>query len=391
MSARTALRVALLVGIGAFVYWVATHTYWADQVVPRNPRGAALSEPFYAAERLARTLGAHTSYERLWRLPAEDAVVVTAYWDWDRSSTQRAQLEQWVASGGRLVTDLSFLGHTDAFSAWSGVTRRFGKHARDYNFRWKPGGCRDLNESGISLWPEAPTPRHYQLCGLYGYGFLATKRATVWQVSDTYGLQAVRISIGRGSVTVVNGEPFTYLQFLKGTHPALFVAATQLHTGDEIYFLSDEARASLVALAWGFGAPVVVLLLGALGLALWRAAPRFGPALPEPESARRSLAEQIRGTGQFLLRVGDGEALHAATVSALFAAAPRRISAFATLSSAERVSQLARATGFSAASLEAAVNYTGAGRANELRSAIALLEAARREILSNHNRSSDGN
>jgi hypothetical protein len=210
-------------------------------------------------------------------------------------------------------------------------------------------------------------------------------------VADAAGVQALRINVGKGSISVVNGEPFTYLNFLQGTNAALFVAATQLHAGDAIYFLTDQDHASLLALSWRFGAPVIALLLGALILSLWRAAPRFGPALASPESARRSLAEQIRGTGQFLLRVGDGQALHAATVRALFAAAPRRISAFASLSSAERASRLARVTGFPADALAEAINYTGARRTNELRSTIALLEAARREILRNKDRSTDGN
>lgn len=390
MNLRLVPRLIALAVIGWCVYWIATHTYWADQMVPQSARGEALSDPFYAAERLARTLGAHVSYDRLWRLPAENAVVVTAYWDWDRSSTHRAQLQHWVESGGRLVTDLRSLGRNDTFSSWSGITRRTVKASTDHP-PIKPGECRDGEESGVSLWPAAETPRHYQLCAppLFD-SFLASARTPVWKVADARGAQALRINIGRGSVTVVNGEPFTYVQFLKGTHASLFVAATQLHSGDDVHFLSDVAHASLLALTWRLGAPVVLLLLAALALALWRAAARFGPTMPAPESARRSLAEQIRGTGQFLLRVGDGQALHAATVRALLAAAMRRISAFSSLSSVERINRLAHATGFPADALAAAVNFSGARRGHELHSAIALLEAARREILRNDNRSTHG-
>jgi hypothetical protein len=377
--------------IGAFVYWIATHTYWADETVPQLPRGEAVSDPFYAAERLARALGAHASYDRLWRLPPENAVVVTAFWDWDRSGTRREQLQHWVESGGRLVTELRFSGTRDPFSRWSGITRSPAKREADHHSKWKPGVCRDAEESGVSLWPAAATPRRYQLCELFDDSFLESTRAPVWKVADDSGLQALRINVGRGSVTVINGKPFTQAQLLKGAHAALFVAATQLRSGDDVHFFSDENQASLLALTWRFGAPVVLLLLAALALALWRAAPRFGPTMPSPESARRSLAEQIRGTGQFLLRVGDGQALHAATVRALLAAATRRISAFSSLSSVERINRLAQATGFSAEALGAAVNYSGARRANELRSAIALLEAARREILRNDNRSTHGN
>lgn len=406
MNLRIAWRFGVLLAIGAFVYWIATHTYWADETVSRGPSGEALRDPFYVAERLSRALGARASYERFWKLPDKNAVVVAESWDWDRSSRERAQLQHWVESGGRLVTDLSFFGDEDTFIAWSGITRRYPKlreqtgksrphHAimrlRARNVVVLQEECHEGEESGVSSWPASATPRRYDLCGIDGYGFLASTRAPVWQVTDTAGAQALRIAVGRGSISVVNGEPFTYRDLLEGTNAALFVAATQLRAGDEIDFLTDQDHASLLALSWRFGAPVIVLLLGALVLALWRAAPRFGPAMASPESARRSLAEQIRGTGQFLLRVGDGQALHAATVRALFAAAPRRIGAFASLSGAERVSRLASATGFSADALAEAINYTGARRTNELRSTIALLEAARREILRNNNRSTDGN
>lgn len=389
MKPQTALRLAVAAALVALIYWIAVHTYWTEITLPRAPTGAALSEPFYAAERLVRSLGARASYERLWKLPPENAVLVMAYWDWDRSNAQRAQLQHWVESGGRLVAGSSF--QSAAFSNWSGITRRYPKTASKHPSSWKRAACHEVEESGVSLWPATAAPRHYEMCGLYGYSALASTHPPIWQVSDADGVQALRIRMGRGSVSVVNGEPFTYFRLLQGGNAALFVAATQLHSGDEIYFVSDQNHASLIALTWRFGAPVIVLLLAALALALWRAAPRFGPAMPSPESARRSLGEQIRGTGSFLLRVGDGEALHAATVRALFAAAPRRISAFSSLSDSERLDRLARETGFSAGALAAAVNHTGARRANELRSAIALLEAARREILSHSNRSTDGN
>jgi len=391
VSLRLVPRLVALALIGAFIYWIATHTYWTDEMVPQYPRGEAVRDPFYAAEHLTRALGARASRDRVWRLPAENAVIVTGYWDWDRNSTHREQLQHWVESGGRLVTDF-YLGESGVFTRWSGISREIVRANTDHPpSKPKPRACRDEVESGVSLWPAAATPRHYELCTPhFGNSFLASTRTPVWKVADASGAQALRISVGRGSVTVVNGDPFTHVTFLQGAHAALFVAATQLHSGDEVHFLSDADHASLLTLTWRFGAPVVVLLLAALALCLWRAAPRFGPTMASPDTARRSLAEQIRGTGQFLLRVGDGPALHAATVRALLAAAAGRISAFSSLSSVERIDRLAHATGFSPAALAAAVNYTGARRANELCSAIALLEAARREILRNDNRSRHG-
>src|SRR5262249_52299120 len=74
---------------------------------------------------------------------------------------------------------------------------------------------------------------------------------------------------------------------------------------------------TLLSLMWSAGWPVIVLALILVLLALWRGAPRFGPLEAPPSTARRSLAEQIRGTGQFTLRVGGGRALQAAALPAL--------------------------------------------------------------------------
>ena len=98
-------------------------------------------------------------------------------------------------------------------------------------------------------------------------------------------------------------------------------------------------------------------------------------------AARRSLADQIRGSGRFALRHGGGLALHAACVRALDEAARRRISRYALLTRDERSAALARATGFDRDSLAAAIHDPRRRTAGELHRTIALLEAARRQTL----------
>ena len=115
--------------------------------------------------------------------------------------------------------------------------------------------------------------------------------------------------------------PFGNRALLDGDHAALFVAATQLRRGDSIWFVTEERSASLLALIWQSGAARRAAAGGAHRCWLWRGSARFGPPLAPTELARRSLAEQIRGTGQFTLRFGGGRALHAAEVRALHEAA----------------------------------------------------------------------
>jgi hypothetical protein len=126
---------------------------------------------------------------------------------------------------------------------------------------------------------------------------------------------------------------------------------------------------------------VVLLILALIALALWRNSVRFGPLVAEPERARRSLAEQIRGTGLFVIRFGGGRALHAAAVRALNEAARRRIGAYSRLSASERIEAMARLTGADVSALGPAVNNGSARRTHELRQAIALIESVRRRLL----------
>jgi hypothetical protein len=204
------------------------------------------------------------------------------------------------------------------------------------------------------------------------------------------GIQALRVEVGRGTVTVINATPFRERSLFEGDHGWLFVAATEMRRGDEVHFMSEDAHASLLALLWQHGAPVVVLALALVALVLWRGGVRFGPLAAAPVAARRSLVEQIRGTGQFALRQGSGDSLHAASVRALDEAAKRRVPVYTTLTTTERAAALARLTGFDRDALARAVRHGRVRRSHDLRSTIALLETARRRTLMKHTRSSHG-
>ena len=144
----------------------------------------------------------------------------------------------------------------------------------------------------------------------------------------------------------------------------------------------------MLALLWRYGAPVVTLALTLLALVLWRGGVRFGPLAAAPDAARRSLVEQIRGTGQFTLRHGGWSSLHAASIRALDEAAQRRVPSYTSLSPVERVAALSRLTGLDRNALAAAVQP--GRRSHDLRNTIALLEAARRRTLIEHTRFSHG-
>ena len=370
----------------ALLVWVARHTYWTQIKVPMPPRGEALTNPFYAVQRFSQALGARAEWNRGTSLPPADGVVFISAWDWDLTADRRARIEHWVESGGRLVVDKSLINSTDAFEQWTGIGQQAREPPKQDSIRGGPATrCYTLDEKGESH-------GSYTICGMDAASTLKTGRRMSWALGrDAWGLQAVRVKLGRGSVTMLNGTPFVARGLFDDDNGKLFVAATQLRAGDEIHFFSESSHASLLELAWLLGWPVLCLLIALIALALWRSSARFGPLAAPADMARRSLAEQIRGTGQFTLRVGGGESLHAAAARALNEVAALYISAYERLPGTERMSALAQATGFEATALAAALHYSGTRRSDHLHTNIELLEAARRRILLKNTRSRHGN
>ena len=366
--------------IGLLVAWIARNTYWEEYEDQGFPQGEALTNPFYAAQHLAELLGARTQARHdVVRLPPLDAVMVVGDWNWNLIPERRARLEKWVHDGGRLLVSSNLLAD-EMFDTWTGVRQKYTSG--------EPGQFKQCRRSTDCPRPKvmpqpaqgSTTGRTFNICHLTGMTYLATTRATSWRLHDNSGhAQVVRVPIGRGSVTIVNTVPFTYQTLLCDDNPRFFVAATQLRKGIQLDFLSEDGNASLLSLTWRYGSPAIVLTGLLIVLWLWRSGARFGPLVARAESARRSLAEQIRGTGQFTLRCGGGRALYAASLRALNEAAARRVPRYAQLPAEERIAILAPLTGFGPGELSAAL-ATGARGPHELRKAIAVLETARRQI-----------
>ncbi len=370
------LLILFLIAMGVYV---GMNTYWADVPIPTPPKGEALTNPFYAAQKFAEALGARPRRDRSVALPSTDAVVVVSAWHWDLTEDRQIAMMRWVEAGGRLVVDELLTGDLRPFTAWSGISWGFNETASEDHLENHDENT--PHEECAAVAEVAPAPgQFYAMCDL-DFTFLKTTREVQWAVRDTAGDQAVRVGIGKGSLTVINASPFIWRSLLHGDHARVFVAATQLRRGDEVVFLTEDDHPSLLALLWTHGAPAVTLFLGAVALFLWRGTARFGPTLEVPEPRRRSMAEQIRGSGRFALKHGDGDALHAASVRALTEAARRRIPAYARLSRPQRAAALAKATGMNGDAIVSAIDGVSKRRPNELPNTLGLLEMARRQLL----------
>lgn len=386
---KRAWIVAAVALFTAFAYWIARRTEWTDVKIAMPLQGEARTNPFYAAQRFTAQLHARATRDMVFSSLPPDAAIVLSAWNWNLSTRRREALERWVESGGRLVVDRTLIGDTRDFERWSHVTHvPHEPDKRDETDLDDPCGRYAAEPQSTAAGDAGPAS--YWLCDVDRVSSLASTKEPEWTLRSGSRVQALRVGVGRGSVTVINAEPFRYLTLFDGDHAALLVAAAQLRRGDDVHFLSEEDQPSLLALAWMHGAPVVVLASALVALVLWRRGVRFGPLEPPDASARRSLAEQILGTGRFAMRHGGGQALHAACVRALDEAASRRIGGYARLSASARAAALAHFTGVDEQALASAIDVEASRSAHDLRRAIAVLETARRRAVAERSSSREG-
>jgi hypothetical protein len=387
MRRPRALSLIFVLGFGLVVVWLARNTEWGEVPIPTPLRGEAATNPFYAAQKLLESVGATSERRQSLGPTSTGAIVVLSTWGWDINGARRAELEGWVEAGGRLVVDATLITGSDAFEEWSGIVRERDEPVDpvDEDLFQAPEivePCSQMTEVGYENGRDGVERGYYELCNYDRASWLVPADQPLWELRrEDYYAQAVRMRVGAGAVTVVNAAPFVYREIFEGDHGELLTAALDLRRGDHVVFMSEADVASLPELVWRYGAPVVVVLLLYVALALWRGALRFGPLVAPPERARRSLAEQIRGTGRFALRVGGGAALTAAARRALHEAAARRIVGYDRLPIMEQAAGVARLAALDAGDLGAAMDPHSA-RSMELRSKLALLETARRQLVS---------
>jgi len=369
------------------IVWIARNTSWDDVSIPVPPKGEARTNPFYAVQHFASALGARAVRDRTFAVPPADSVLVLSGWHWSLVRDRRQAIERWVESGGRLVVDSLLVTTNQDFEQWAGLDRASVKMTDA--FRPSRSRCRTFIErtAGSPVRSARPT---LSLCGAQYLWSLTTKKPVEWSIGDSSGMQAIRVRVGQGHVTWINASPFRYQQLFDGDHGLLFVGATDLRRGDDVHFLSEDDMPHLLLLVWRWGAPLVVLALLIIALLIWRSAARLGPLVAPEPAERRSLAEQIRGTGYFALHHGGADALHGAAVRAFEEAVRRRVPGYSALSASERGEALQRISGMNGTEVLSAVYQPPSQRTSQLRASIAIIETARRHILDKLTRSAYG-
>lgn len=388
----------------AFGIWIALNTEWVEVRVPDPRRQSAPHDADFQLKQLATRLGAQVSTPtNLDQLPPIGATLALSSSDWNLFPERAALLRRWVEDGGHLW--LPYQGELDEALKWIPVRwislKRATPPTTDADAddgdddevsrpapppRPKPGAkpeaprCAGVDEpAGIA--PAFGSARHFDSC-LYANERLETTAPPQWALDGPSGRLVARVAVGRGSVTVASTYlPWNNLQLLQRDHALLAAATLRLHAGQTIWFVQDEARAPLLSFLWQRGMPAVLIGGLALGFGLWRGAVRFGPRTAPLPTARRSMAEQIRGTAEFVHHHG-GAALLAAQQRALHDAARGRLNGYDAHSRSERARAIANATGLDAAGLVRAMTPDpDDALARHHGAALTLLETARRRLL----------
>jgi hypothetical protein len=396
-----AVKAALALLVLGIAAWIVVNTEWVEEEVPTPLRGEAEQDPLYAAKQVLRQLGATVvAPPNFDRLPPPGATLVLASSHWSMFPGRAEALRRWVESGGHLVIDDLMLAEDKVFG-WIPIRRvpkpgaagAAGAPAASSAAsapllrrpQWLPPSqrvnCPELAEPDDMAGAFGP-PRKYRVCGAAGVRTLSTAAPVLWSLNGPHGAEFLRVPVGRGAVTADTGYSILgNLEVLRADHALTAVAALRLREGDEVWFVTSEKRPPLLAVIWESGAPAVLLAALLLALALWRGAVRFGPRAPGAALARRSVAEQIRGTAHFIWQ-RNGNALLRAQLRALDEAARGRVHQHERLDRRARAEAIARITALDADALSRAMDPSIKRRRGELPHTLALLESARRRLMS---------
>lgn len=429
LSTETWVNLLALAAIAALGLWLLFATEWVDIWRPTPPRGEAARDDHYAIKQIVGKLGGKvTSPDNLDRLPPPGATLVLESNQWDFLPGRSQQLREWVeVHGGHLVLPGFFT--TGATIDWLPLRQK--KRAKGAALSCPaPGSEHDDNDrdeedeederEAVEPAPPASRPRRpdplfvgpqdnprdqcptfaervggdadaeplrrYRLCqGEWLTALEATPvAAELWSIAGTRGTPVLRAALGRGRVTAMGAWGFlNNRSVFSGDHAQVAVAMLDLRPGDEVWLVIDEKREALAMWLWHRAGPAIGLALLAMVLALWRGARRFGPLLPQPLLARRSVAEQIRGTAAFVLS-GGGAPLLAAARRALDEAACKRIAGYDRMTMGQRIEALRQPTGLPDDVLTRALDpQLPLGRGRALADKLTVIEQTRRRLAFN--------
>jgi hypothetical protein len=419
---RLIFLVVLLV-CGAGGYWVYENLTWEEIHVPGMPRGEAARNNLLAAERLIVAMGGKAHSDHVFKaLPEGDpqhAVLIFPTQRRTLTPRQRAQIYDWVERGGHLVAVTYTIAGDDAFpdelmeragvrQFWS--TPPKGKKPRKTGESGESDAGDASEDLADDIAPAKPRPRSVPAAknasdcplqresGTLAPRFGTTPDATLkvcfdqrfrvkargdvlWQAKDASGVHAIAVALGKGRVTVLTDYDFMLNNAIgRADHADFLLAMIGFKAGMNVSLIPREDVPGIVELAWRTGWPVLLALCAAILIALWRKAARLGPVVAQLETARRSIGEHVRASGEFLWRHGQAEALWKGTLEEVQRRIDLTLPVQHLRNPDDRLRLIEKRTGLGLARLQQAFFPQPSPRSDDFVRAIATLEHVRKSL-----------
>ena len=391
----------LWLALAAGGWWLFHNLEQVERERHRPMRGAALSDTYYGLKNISASLGVPLTVVPQLDPPPDTHITLvldTPFWDLFPNKVQA--LKAWVERGGHLVVlhegegDKQYkdwLPHEkeleqpqDKASEDDDSEDAVAKEVEEVGAQTLRNrrDCQSAQESG----PQAPWLGQAVGMTLCNAGDSHTLQSgsqrVLWQLEQGGVIVALRVQQGRGSITRVSSHagPFYTPLLVQPEQVRALAGVLQWQRNSPIWLVSGEAPAeNLAQWLWHRLSAGLIFLALALALWTWRRGVRFGPLMALPPAARRSMAEQIRGSAAFLLR-HRSPALHGAALKALEAQVQTSLPTSRRLDSNARWALVAERAHVDAAALQRAVQWPPTASPSEQASALLLLESVRRRL-----------
>lgn len=380
-----ALVVSVVIGLLTLGVWFLKDQFeWHTESIRTGYSLEAIRNQYLTLELWFKRMGcevvSRTSLPRGDDLPPTTDTLVLVQRVHPMSPQQADELFHWVERGGFLIfeTDLDHKsGKTDA--PGSLVRRDALRQAFHLEFL-----CSTDEKDNFHYW-KSTTPQSLH--------FEGEDESSTFQVefNEHHRLKDLDdpTETPRYSLSCQRGEgealAFTELSFLRNAslgkwdHAEFFWHALNEPTG-KIWIVRGEERESLWAWLGQNARPTllafVVLLLGVL----WHFLPRFGPLMPAPDAARRSLLEHVDATARFLWREGEARRLVQRTRAAMWKRLSLAHPAWTALPEVKLRNQLAEFTGESEMDIFRALSQNDFAHPREYTHVIQILENLRKRL-----------
>lgn len=312
------LGAALLAALGLLL---AANLEWAEQKVWVGWQGEARTNPYLAAKRFLDRSGWATECFHgmpMAKLTGAGIVLLPAR-SRRLSPGQVAALVAFVENGGLLLAEAAWTEDAGTAETQDLLFAAFG--ARAVANRWweqlqekSPAERKAFQDAHHTLAVKLGDGTGAEFRVRFAPGSMLEDRASLAEAAlgDDAGLKALVYRKGKGRAAL-----FTDLAWIRndriGEHDhAAFLEAlaalSGLERGRAALVIREEAP-SLAAWLKDKAPAALAAFAALLVLALWSAMPRFGPLLPDPPEARRSLLEHLAACGRFQWRLKDGQPL----------------------------------------------------------------------------------